>query len=62
MLNDLYNLGIHRGFIYPGLEGIARRLSFEVSTLHYRHTNVDEKDWEKEWYTMREPEGKRTSN
>lgn len=38
ILNELYNLGIHRGFIFPGLEGIARKLHFEVTTKHYRHT------------------------
>jgi hypothetical protein len=39
VLNELYSLGIHRGFIYPGLEGIAKRLHFEVAAKHYRHTN-----------------------
>ena len=38
ILNELYILGIHRGFMYPGLEGIARKLHFEVTTKHYRHT------------------------
>jgi hypothetical protein len=39
ILDELYNLGIHRGFIYPGLEGIAKRLVYEVSTKNFRHTN-----------------------
>jgi hypothetical protein len=58
ILNGLYSLGIHRGFIYPGLEEIASRLRFEVATMHYRHTNVDEQEWEREWYSKRKPETK----
>ncbi|MDR3622982.1 MAG: FRG domain-containing protein [Paludisphaera borealis] len=39
IVNELYAIGIHRGFIYPGLEGIAEKLRFEVTTKHYRHTH-----------------------
>jgi FRG domain len=42
ILDELYNLGIHRGFIYPGLEGIALRLRYEVTNKHSRHTNEPE--------------------
>jgi hypothetical protein len=38
IINELFTLGIHRGFIYPGLEGIAKRLQFEVGARHVRHT------------------------
>lgn len=40
VIDQLYNLGVHRGVIYPGLEGIAMRLRFEVTTKNYRHTAV----------------------
>lgn len=42
ILNELYTLGIHRGFIYPGLDGLAKRIEYEVTTKHYRHTNEPE--------------------
>ncbi len=38
IINELFTLGIHRGFVYPGLEGIAKRLHFEVSMRHTRNT------------------------
>ena len=38
IINELFTLGIHKGFIYPGLEGIAKRLLCEVNTTHPRHT------------------------
>ena len=38
ILNELFTLGSHREFIYPGLEGIAKRLQFKVSTQQFRHT------------------------
>jgi hypothetical protein len=38
VLNQLYYLGIHRGFIYPGLEGLTSRIKFEVETTHKRTT------------------------
>ena len=38
ILNELYYLGIHRGFIYPGLEGLTSRLKFEIETTHKRST------------------------
>jgi len=38
ILNELYTLSIHRGSIYPGLEGIAKKIHFEVTTKHHRHT------------------------
>jgi hypothetical protein len=38
ILNELFNLGIHRGFVYPDLDGIAQRIKFEVTATHYRHT------------------------
>jgi hypothetical protein len=38
ILNELYYVGIHRGFIYPGLEGLTSRLKFEIETTHKRTT------------------------
>jgi hypothetical protein len=38
IINELFTLGIHRGFIYPGLEGIAKQLQFEVTARHVRQT------------------------
>ncbi|MCP1382283.1 hypothetical protein [Runella salmonicolor] len=38
ILNELYYVGIHRGFIYPGLEGLTSRLKFEIETTHNRRT------------------------
>ncbi len=38
ILNELYYLGIHRGFIYPGLEGLSSRIKFEIETTHKRTT------------------------
>jgi hypothetical protein len=40
MLDQLYNLGIHRGLIFPGLEGIAERLKYEVTQRNFRHTRA----------------------
>lgn len=39
ILNELYFLGIHRGFIYPDLDGLCRKIKFEVSAKHKRCTN-----------------------
>lgn len=38
ILNELYYVGIHCGFIYPGLEGLTSRLKFEIETTHKRTT------------------------
>jgi hypothetical protein len=40
ILNELYYLGIHRGFIYPDLDGICDKLKFDVSVPHLRSTNI----------------------
>ena len=42
LLNELYELGVHKGSIYPGLDGLAQRISYEVSTKHARHTIVED--------------------
>jgi hypothetical protein len=44
ILNELYYVGIHRGFIYPGLEGLTSRLKFEIETTHKRATLLSEKE------------------
>lgn len=41
ILNELYYVGIHKGFIYPGLEGITSRIKFEIGTTHRRTTYKD---------------------
>jgi hypothetical protein len=38
ILDDLYNLGIHRSFVFPGLDGLARRLVYEVEVMNDRWT------------------------
>ncbi len=39
ILNELYTFGIHKGLIYPGLEGVVARIKFEIETTHKRHSN-----------------------
>jgi len=39
ILNELYFLGIHRGFIYPDLDGLSQKIKFEVSVKHGRCSN-----------------------
>lgn len=36
--NELYELGIHQAFIFPGLDGISERLKYEVQAKHLRTT------------------------
>jgi hypothetical protein len=38
ILNELYAIGIHKGFIYPGLEGITSKIKYEIETKHKRTT------------------------
>lgn len=42
ILNELYLVGIHRGFIYPGLEGLTSKIKFEIETMHSRKTLLKE--------------------
>jgi len=39
ILDQLYDLGYHHGLIYPGLDGIAKRIKFEAVTSHNRCSN-----------------------
>ncbi|MGD0785410.1 MAG: FRG domain-containing protein [Sedimentisphaerales bacterium] len=39
ILDELYDIGIHSGLIYPGLDGLSKRIKYEVSTLHKRGFN-----------------------
>lgn len=39
ILDELYELGYHHGLIYPGLDGISKRIKYEASTTHERCTN-----------------------
>jgi hypothetical protein len=38
ILNELYFLGIHRGLVYPGIDGIAQKIKYEVTTEHSRNS------------------------
>jgi hypothetical protein len=40
ILNELYYLGIHKGFIYPGLEGLTSKIKYEIETTHKRATTL----------------------
>lgn len=40
VLDQLFELGIHRGFIYPGLDGISRRIAYEVTAQRFRHSDA----------------------
>ncbi|MEQ6121082.1 FRG domain-containing protein [Reichenbachiella sp. MALMAid0571] len=44
ILDQLYDLGYHHGLIYPGLDGLSRRIRYEASTTHKRCTNSDQFD------------------
>lgn len=44
ILNELYEIGIHKGVIYPGLDGISGRITFELETSHIRPTHRTELD------------------
>jgi hypothetical protein len=39
IMNHLYDLGYHHGLIYPGLDGLSKKLKYDVSTTHKRFTN-----------------------
>lgn len=39
ILDQLYDLGYHHGLIYPGLDGISKRIKYETSTTHERCSN-----------------------
>lgn len=39
ILNELYLLGVHKGFIYPDLDGLSQKIKYEVSIKHKRVTN-----------------------
>jgi FRG domain len=35
---ELYDMGIHAAFIYPGLDSLASRLVYELTETHFRYT------------------------
>ena len=39
ILDQLYDLGYHHGLIYPGLDGLSKRIKYEASTTHNRCSN-----------------------
>lgn len=41
ILHQLYQIGMHRGLIYPGLDGLSHRIKFELEGKHHRHTNYE---------------------
>jgi len=42
LMDELYDLGIHSGLIYPGLDGLSKRIKYDASTKHKRCTNPDQ--------------------
>ncbi|MCG8321709.1 MAG: FRG domain-containing protein [Cytophagales bacterium] len=42
ILNQLYDLGYHHGLIYPGLDGLSKRIKYEASTTHKRSSNPEQ--------------------
>jgi hypothetical protein len=42
ILDQLYNMGIHSEFVYPGLDGLSDRIKYEVLTYHDRHSNPEQ--------------------
>ena len=39
ILNELYLLGVHRGFIYPDLDGLSQKIKYEVTAKQARCSN-----------------------
>jgi hypothetical protein len=35
---ELYDMGIHASFVYPGLDSLASRLVYELTETHFRYT------------------------
>ena len=42
ILNELYEVGIHPGSVYPGLDGLSKKLIFEIATTHRRYSNEEQ--------------------
>ncbi|MBK9175587.1 MAG: FRG domain-containing protein [Flavobacteriales bacterium] len=42
ILNELYELGIHRAFIFPDLVGVSEHIKFDMVAQHKRGTNPDQ--------------------
>ncbi len=38
ILDELYFLGIHKGFVYPGLDGVGQKIKYEITSEHRRNT------------------------
>ena len=36
--SELYDIGIHKSFIYPGLDSLAERIKYEINANNYRKT------------------------
>lgn len=39
ILDQLYDLGYHHGLVYPGLDGISKRIKYEAKSTHKRNSN-----------------------
>lgn len=39
IFDQLYDLGYHHGLIYPGLDGISKRIKYEATEIHERNSN-----------------------
>lgn len=42
MMDQLYDLGYHLGLIYPGLDGLSKRIKYEASSTHKRCSNPEQ--------------------
>jgi len=42
ILDQLYDLGYHYGLIYPGLDGISKRIKYDAISFHSRKTNENQ--------------------
>jgi hypothetical protein len=39
IFDQLYDLGYHHGLVYPGLDGISKRIKYEAISTHKRNSN-----------------------
>jgi hypothetical protein len=44
IMDELYEIGIHSGLIYPDLEGLSKKIRYEAFTPHNRCANLDQQE------------------